>query len=98
MGDFKIKYIMAVMIEHVVWFGKKIGDDFSNVESLSFLNYCFDFRAIKNHFYSLEYFSNFDDPMNEISVVLDLICIYLMDNEYEVSIRKINPTEKANDF
>ncbi|HLR39469.1 MAG TPA: hypothetical protein VK068_03630, partial [Jeotgalicoccus sp.] len=47
---------------------KKIGDDFSNVESLSFLNYCFDFRAIKNHFYSLEYFSNFDDPMNEISV------------------------------
>jgi len=77
---------------------KNIPADILDMKSLHFLNSCIDFRSIYNYFYH-SYEAEYNDHYianEEISRCLDPLCIYLMDNDYEISIRRISLSHGTN--
>lgn len=74
---------------------KKIQSDKIDVSKLQFFDKCFDFKSIYEYFNSKSDYDQYYSISNEISSSLDQYCIYLMEENYEVSIKKIYMEEKV---
>lgn len=78
---------------------KNIDDESIDRETLSFLNDSFEFDSIVSHFYEIAEFNEYTSFHRIVQQTLDPLCIYLMNNDYEVILRKINITDKVeNEF
>jgi len=77
-----------------------IPDDKIPKEKLQFLNNCFDFNSIYSYFYlsTMAEHSQCYNANEEISERIDPLCIYLLDNDYEITIRKISLSNATNDL
>jgi len=76
---------------------KKIEDDSIDKSKLHFLDKCFDFKSIYTYFFynSRSEYDQSYSANEEINSSLDPLCIYLMDVNFEVNIKKINIAEKV---
>lgn len=75
---------------------KKIENDKIDVNKLRFFEKCFDFKSIYEYFY-MNNKSEHDQYYSaniEINTALDQLCIYLMEENYEVNIRKLKIEDK----
>lgn len=72
--------------------------------NLDFINRCLDFQSIYSHFheivYNAEYYNHeeYFGMENIVQQTFDPLCIYLMNNDYEVTIRKVMITNKVENY
>lgn len=75
---------------------KGLADTISNSNrnlELSFLNHCYDFRSVYEFFFYDEYPH---EAINYITSMFDPVLIELMENDYEINIRKISITDNIS--
>lgn len=79
---------------------RKIADEKLDRSKFAFLDECFEFKSIYEYFYfsDRQEFEQHYSPTEEINSVFDPLCIYLMDINYEVNIKKVSINENINVF
>lgn len=79
---------------------RRIDGKLYSKESFEFLIERYDFKSIYEYFFmsSRFEFDQYYNPVDEISSILDPLLIHLMDINYEVSIRKIEYSDKIPDI
>lgn len=79
---------------------RKIDNEKIDKSKFDFLDKCFEFKSIYEYFYFSERqeFDQHYNPLEEVNSVFDPLCIYLMDINYEVNIKKISIVEDIESF
>lgn len=98
-GDLnKIDNILSIKDIHRIRKGlDKIEDGTFDKRGLEFLDHYHDFDSIVNYFYNLSSYETNVEPYLNIIITLDQLLNHLLDNNYEILVRKINKSNIVED-